>query len=157
MTGRLGWAVLAAVLVSACGGEETKGGTSETCGAEDGSDVCEVFRLVNQERIAVDRPALAWNAELAEAAQLHAEDMVDQGYFDHVSLDGSSFSDRAKDAGYDAFPSGENIAQGQKTPEQVMDSWLSSSGHAANIRSIDHNEIGVGLDGVTWVQVFGQR
>ncbi|MCA9619975.1 MAG: CAP domain-containing protein [Myxococcales bacterium] len=157
MTGRLGWAVLAAVLVSACGGEETKGGTSETCGAEDGSDVCEVFGIVNEERAGMDLPAYAWNAELAQAAQLHAEDMVDQGYFDHTSLDGRDFSARAKDAGYDAFPSGENIAQGQKTPAQVMDSWMGSSGHRANILSADHSEIGVGLDGVTWVQVFGQR
>lgn len=124
---------------------------------EDGqqSEVCEVFRLVNVERDDAGLAPYAWSPELGLAAQRHAQDMVDQDYFSHDSLDGRSFSDRAMEAGYDGFPRGENIAAGQQTPEQVMDSWMNSSGHRMNILS-DADEIGVGLVEFHWVQVFGQ-
>lgn len=127
------------------------------CGGDDASEVCEVFRIVNEERAAEGVHPLAWNAELALAAHLHAEDMVMQGYFDHASLDGRSFADRADEAGYDAAPRGENIAAGQRSPEQVMNSWMGSPGHRNNILATGSNEIGVGLFERHWVQVFGQR
>jgi uncharacterized protein YkwD len=121
------------------------------------SEVCEVFRLVNEERSANGLAPYEWNAELALAAQLHAEDMVAQDYFSHDSLDGRDFVQRARDAGYDGSPRGENIAAGQRTPEQVMQSWLGSSGHRANILSSSSTEIGVGFHQNHWVQVFGAR
>lgn len=94
---------------------------------------------------------------LAEAARLHAVDMVMQNYFSHSSKDGRNFSTRAKQANYSAFPSGENIAAGQRSPAQVMTSWMNSSGHRRNILSTGSNEIGVGLHNFYWVQVFGKR
>ena len=128
-----------------------------SCGGGDASEVCQVFTIVNEERTSMGLAPYAWNAELALAAQRHAQDMVDQGYFDHTSRDGRTFADRAREAGYDASPRGENIAAGQRTPEQVMNSWMGSSGHRANILSTGSNEIGVGLVDFHWVQVFGQR
>lgn len=132
-------------------------GSVPSCGGDDLGEVCQVFRIVNEERASMGLAPYAWNAELALAAQLHAEDMVAQGYFDHTSLDGRTFADRAREAGYDAAPRGENIAAGQRSPEQVMNSWMGSSGHRANILSDRSNEIGVGLFERHWVQVFGQR
>ena len=128
-----------------------------TCGGGDASEQCAVFAIVNQERAAQGLPAYAWDTALARAAQLHAEDMVAQDYFDHESLDGRSFSDRTDMAGYDASPAGENIAAGQRSPEQVMTSWMNSPGHRNNILSERANEIGVGLYENHWVQVFGRR
>lgn len=127
------------------------------CGGDDTSEVCQVFAIVNEERADAGLSPYEWNTELAIAAQLHADDMDEQGYFDHVSLDGRSFSDRAGEAGYDAFATGENIASGQRSPEQVMQSWMASSGHRGNILSIRSNEVGIGLRNFKWVQVFGQR
>ena len=128
-----------------------------SCGGDDASSVCEVFRLVNAERVDTGVDPYEWNLELALAAQLHADDMVAQGYFDHRSRDGRSFADRARDAGYAASPRGENIAAGQRTAPQVMDSWMGSSGHRMNILASGSNEIGVGRTENHWVQVFGRR
>ena len=125
--------------------------------ADEASEVCAVFRLVNEERANAGVPPYTWNPELGVAAQLHAEDMVAQGYFDHASLDGRSFADRALEAGYDASPRGENIAAGQRSAEQVMSSWMGSTGHRQNILADGSNEIGVGLMDAHWVQVFGHR
>lgn len=127
------------------------------CNDDQDDETCAVFRIVNEERIDAGLEPYAWDIELAVAAQRHADDMVENDYFDHSSPDGRSFSDRAKEAGYDAFPSGENIAKGQQDAAQVMESWMNSEGHRANILSNGSNEIGVGLIDFTWVQVFGTR
>lgn len=139
--------------IAGCG--NTDAGPS--CGAGDASEVCQVFRLVNEERAAAGLPPYAWDPYLALAAHRHAEDMAVNDYFDHTSLDGRSFADRAREAGYDASPRGENIAWGYPTPEAVMDGWMDSDGHRANILSAGSNEIGVGLYENHWVQVFGAR
>ncbi len=127
------------------------------CGGGDGSEVCEVFRIVNAERAAAGLAPYTWDAQLALAAQRHAEDMAANGYFSHTSLDGRTFSQRAVEAGYDASPRGENIAQGYRTPAAVMMGWMSSDGHRANILAAGSTEIGVGLRDLHWVQVFGTR
>ena len=119
--------------------------------------VCEVLRITNEERAQQGLPPFAFDARLALAAQRHAIDMKQQDYFDHRSLDGRSFSDRANEASYTAFPSGENIAWGQRSPEQVMTGWMNSPGHRANILHNRHNEIGIGWYQNYWVQVMGQR
>jgi uncharacterized protein YkwD len=105
---------------------------------------------------------LVMSAELQRAAQLHAQDMADNNYFDHTSLDGRSFSARSRDAGYTGSPTGENIAAGNSTPEATMQQWMSSPGHCRNIMSGSSNEIGVGHGlggryGHYWVQKFGWR
>ena len=97
-------ALLTARAIAGCG--ET--GAGPDCGGDDASEVCEVFRLVNAERARNGLPAYEWNAELALAAQRHAVDMDANMYFSHTSQDGRSFSDRAREAGYDASPTGES-------------------------------------------------
>lgn len=116
---------------------------------------CQVFVLVNQERTNAGVDPLGYSAQLARAAQDHAVDMVDQNYFDHNSLDGRDFGQRAKDAGYPGFPTGENIAAGQRTAEAVMQSWMNSNGHRRNILAAGSREIGIGFHQNRWVQVFG--
>ncbi|MBX3249272.1 MAG: CAP domain-containing protein [Myxococcales bacterium] len=147
---------LLAITLIACGSDGVPPGTSLECDGET-SEVCEVFRIVNMERASAGLAPYTWNAELAIAAQLHAIDMDEQGYFSHDSQDGRSFAQRATAAGYDGRPAGENIARGQRSPEQVMSSWMGSDGHRRNILSSSSNEIGVGLQNFHWVQVFGRR
>ncbi|MEM6295711.1 MAG: CAP domain-containing protein [Myxococcota bacterium] len=154
-TRTLGGAVLCWMLIAMPACED--GTAVPDCNDAQDDETCAVFRLVNEARIDADLPPYAWDVDLAVSAQRHAQDMVDNAYFDHASLDGRSFSDRAKEAGYDAFPSGENIARGQQDAPAVMDSWMNSPGHRANILSEGSNEIGVGLVDTTWVQVFGAR
>ncbi|WP_143342727.1 CAP domain-containing protein, partial [Crossiella equi] len=101
--------------------------------------------------------SLRVDERLVAAAQRHAADMASRGYFSHTAPDGTSFVDRARSAGYPA-PGGENIARGQRTAEKVMESWMGSSGHRANILNCSFVAIGVGHDarGPHWVQVFGR-
>ena len=82
----------------------------------------EVVDLVNVERAAEGLAPLSYDARLAAAARGHSEDMGLQNYFSHTSLDGRTVSDRITDAGYDWNTYGENIAAGQPTPEDVIDS-----------------------------------
>ena len=149
MNGRRWWSV-AVLGLAACGGDA---GMSECSDLE--LEVCQVFALVNQERASAGQPPYTWNAELGVAAQDHAEDMVDQDYFSHTSLDGRTFDQRIREAGYDGGPRGENIAAGQRDAEAVMRSWMDSPGHRNNILSASSNEIGVGFDANHWVQTFG--
>lgn len=130
------------------------GGSSDVC--IDGEFQCAVFEIVNSERMAAGLSSYQYNPHLATAAQDHAQDMLQQDYFSHTSLDGRTFSDRVGDTPYEGSPSGENIALGQRDPESVMESWMSSSGHRANILSDRSTDIGVGYVDGYWVQVFGR-
>ncbi len=127
------------------------------CDASRQPEVCEVFLLVNEARVDAGVAPLSWDADLGMAAQRHAEDMVAQNYFSHDSLDGRTFMDRVRAQNYAGAPTGENIARGQQTPAAVMDSWMNSTGHRNNILSERSTDIGIGLDGRTWVQVFGRK
>jgi uncharacterized protein YkwD len=129
----------------------------EPCPAIDTAEACAVFVLANQERQDRGLPPYGYDTALARAALGHAQDMMEQDYFDHTSLDGRTFGDRADDAGYSGFPSGENIALGQRTPAEVMESWMDSQGHRQNILSSRSSEIGVGVVARYWVQVFGRE
>jgi uncharacterized protein YkwD len=88
-------------------------------------------------------PALSWNAKLEAAARAHNQDMLNHDFFDHTGSNGSSPGDRMKTQGYKFSTWGENIAWGQSTTQIVMDSWLKSSGHCANIMNGAFTEIGV--------------
>lgn len=143
-------------------------GVVETCPPDAPQPVCEVLRLVNQERANEGLLPVAWHAALARSAQLHAIDMTVCDYHEHDSLDGRNFADRELAAGYDASPGGENIAAGQETAAEVMESWMNSPGHRANILTPGFNELGVGFYqgdpndpdpwmGRRWVQNFGIR
>lgn len=88
---------------------------------------------------------LSWSCELGAAALAHSTDMAENNYFEHTGLDGSKPWDRAQRHGYQSGYIGENIAAGQRNVEDVMDGWLESSGHCANIMNGDMTEIGTGL------------
>ncbi|MEM9774023.1 MAG: CAP domain-containing protein [Chloroflexota bacterium] len=122
-----------------------------------------VLDLVNSERENAGCGPLEANPFLRSAAFLHSQDMAVNRYFDHTALDGSRFWDRADRAGYQGFAAGENIAAGYGSPESVMNGWMNSSGHRANILNCSHTEIGIGyyFDSGSpyrryWTQVFGR-
>ncbi len=124
----------------------------------------DVIDLVNVEREARGLHPLAYDYSLAAAARDHSEDMGVQDYFSHTSLDGRTVGDRLTEAGYSYNTYGENIAAGQPTPEVVIDSWMSSSGHRANILNPNFCDIGVGYVYVAdstyhyyWTQDFGRK
>ena len=119
----------------------------------------EVIKLVNKERNAAGLSALTENSRLSEAAQAKAEDMMKNGYFSHTSPTYGSPFEMMKTFGITYKSAGENIAKGQKTPAAVMNGWMNSSGHRANILNASYEQIGVGFckdsSGVTyWVQMF---
>jgi uncharacterized protein YkwD len=118
-----------------------------------------VLELTNKERAAGGCPALVANDQLAASARGHSADMAAQNYFDHKSKDGRTFVDRIKAAGYPK-PGAENIAAGQPTAEAVMDGWMKSPGHKANILNCGLKALGVGVAkggsfGIYWTQNFG--
>jgi uncharacterized YkwD family protein/spore coat assembly protein SafA len=116
----------------------------------------EVIRLVNVERTKQGLKELQYDWELARVARYKSEDMRDNKYFSHTSpVYGSPF-DMIKNFGITYKAAAENIAKGQTTPEQVVKSWMNSSGHRANILSTKYTHIGVGYakDGHIWTQQF---
>ena len=116
----------------------------------------EVVRLVNEERAARGLKALTYNWELCRVARYKSQDMKDNGYFSHTSpVYGSPFQ-MMKNFGIAYRSAGENIARGQKSPRAVVDAWMNSSGHRANILNPSFTEIGVGYvaDGSYWTQMF---
>lgn len=101
------------------------------------------------------------SAALERAAAAHAEDMAEQMFMSHEGTDGSMPAERVTRAGYAWIAVAENVAAGQTTPEQVVDSWLSSAGHCANLMSSRYSQTGaahaVNLSGkraIYWVQVY---
>ncbi|MGF6276067.1 uncharacterized protein YkwD [Massilia sp. UYP11] len=108
-------------------------------------------------------PPLSWNGALGDAALAHSRDMAARRYFSHRARDGSQAADRVLRAGYSWRRVGENIAFGQRSPREVVEGWLDSPGHCANIMNRDFTEMGAAY-GVTpqrqagiiyWTQVFG--
>jgi uncharacterized protein YkwD len=108
-------------------------------------------------------PALAWNCRLESAAYGHSVSMAENNYFSHTGLDGSNPGDRISAAGYDWTTYGENIAAGYSDAETVMDGWLTSEGHCANLMNSSFMDIGVGVAtgngsyGIYWTQVFAAQ
>jgi uncharacterized protein YkwD len=116
----------------------------------------EVTRLTNLERAKAGCGALRIDSRLTAAAQAHSEDMVDRDYFSHTSPDGEGPGDRAAAAGYPNW-SGENIAAGYPTAAAVVQGWMNSAGHRANILNCQSKATGVGYDARRdmWTQMFG--
>lgn len=121
-----------------------------------------VVELVNAERAEHELPAVRISQELSVAAQAHAEDMAERGYFSHTTPEGKRAKTRAAEQDYEAY-GGENIAHGQPTPEAVVAAWMNSPGHRRNILNPEHTEIGPGYhpgeEGTKamWVTKFGQE
>jgi uncharacterized protein YkwD len=86
---------------------------------------------------------VAWNGLLTQAADGHSRDMATQNYFSHTSLDGRSMSDRIDATGYRWSRLGENIAAGYPSVDAVMNGWIGSAGHCANLMNPSFTEVGV--------------
>ncbi len=114
-----------------------------------------VIELTNDARRQAGCPALVHNDKLRLAAYLHSKDMSDNDYFSHTGLDGSSPGERISRQGYGFRRWAENIAWGYRTPEAVVEGWMNSSGHRANILNCGLSEIGVGFHNYYWTQNFG--
>jgi len=116
----------------------------------------QVADLVNQERAKAGLSPLSYNTALAKMAEDKAKDMYNNNYFSHTSPTYGSPFDMMKTYGISYTSAGENIAKGQKSPQEVMNSWMNSSGHRANILNAGYNQIGVGYYNGIWVQEFIQ-
>ncbi|QIY60820.1 sigma-70 family RNA polymerase sigma factor [Streptomyces sp. RPA4-2] len=123
--------------------------------------VAQVVALVNKERATAGCGPLTEDAQLEKAAQAHSDDMAARNFFEHTNPDGADPGQRITAAGYRWSTYGENIAQGQQTPEAVMESWMNSPGHRANILNCAFKNIGVGVHkgsgGPWWTQDFGAK
>ena len=116
----------------------------------------EVVRLVNEKRAEYGLKPLTQSWELARVARYKSQDMSDNGYFSHTSpVYGSPFQ-MMKSFGITYRTAGENIARGQATPKAVVDAWMNSASHRANILGASFTEIGVGYvaSGRYWTQMF---
>ena len=123
-----------------------------------------VIALTNSQRAKNGLPALKENARLDESARMKAEDMLKNQYFAHTSPSGVTVSDLAGEVGYEFIAIGENLAMGNfENDEALVQAWMDSPGHRANILNTKYQEIGVAVSKgtfegkTTWmaVQHFG--
>lgn len=116
----------------------------------------EVIRLVNEIRVKNGLNKLTADWQLSRVARYKSQDMKDNKYFSHTSpVYGSPFK-MIKDFGISYKSAAENIAKGQTTPQAVVNAWMNSSGHRANILNASYTKIGVGYvaNGNYWTQMF---
>lgn len=119
----------------------------------------QVLQLVNQERSKQGLQPLILNWEVSRVAKIKSQDMRDKGYFSHNSPTYGSPFTMMRNFGISYKSAGENIAGGQRTSQEVMNAWMNSSGHRANILSSSYTELGVGYVtggsyGTYWTQMF---
>ena len=116
----------------------------------------QVVALVNQQRAENGLSALSVNSQLQQAAQERAQEQVE--LYSHTRPDGTRCFTILEEYGIDYSGAGENIAYGQRSPEAVMNAWMNSSGHRANILNAGFDTIGVGCveynGTLYWVQMF---
>lgn len=155
------------VLASACATPASPSEVPDSAAAEAAGGLSDIagpiVRITNAERANTGLPALRTSSRLMEAAQLHADQMARLGRLEHV-LSGGRYpkpEDRLAAADYQWSSYAENIAMGQTSAAGVMDSWMRSSGHRANILSPNNTEIGIGFARDSrgrpyYVQVFGR-
>ena len=111
---------------------------------------------LNAYRTAQGRSTLTYSDRLDAAARAHAGDMARRGFFSHTGSNDSTVGDRVRAQGYRYCFVAENIAKGQRTLEQVMKSWKTSSGHRKNMLHNKATEFGLArADGDIWVMVLG--
>lgn len=119
----------------------------------------QVIDLVNKQRAANGLSMLTGNWELCRVARYKSQDMINKNYFAHQSPTYGSPFDMMESFGIRFSAGGENIAYGQRTPQEVMNSWMNSPGHRSNILSPTYNQIGVGVAKSSngtyyWTQMF---
>ncbi|MFD5847292.1 CAP domain-containing protein [Streptomyces chartreusis] len=120
----------------------------------------EVVDLTNRERVRAGLRPLAPDPTLTTAAQSYSADMAARAFYSHTSPEGTQPWDRAAAAGSRMRAIGENIACGQRSPAEVVEGWMNSPGHRANILKRDFTHIGIGFAGggpagTYWTQLFG--
>ncbi len=125
----------------------------------------ELVTRIDDERRRAGRQPLTVDSRLDAAAQRHADDMLGRSYFAHRDPDGRTIRERAREAGFDWSAIGENIAEGQQSVKEVVESWMRSAGHRENILDRRYTRTGVGLAlgrdpktgeyRILWVQTFG--
>jgi len=143
-------------------GGSNNGGSSDsapqTTQQSTGDYASQVLALVNNERANAGLGGLSMTSELNAAAQKRAEEII--SLFDHTRPDGTSCFTVFDEYGVSYGYAGENIAAGQRSPSEVMNSWMNSSGHRQNILGGNFNHIGIGVVhinggyGYYWVQLF---
>lgn len=116
----------------------------------------EVVRLVNVERAKQGLAPLIQDWQLSRVARYKSQDMRDLGYFSHTSPTYGSPFDMMRSFGISYRTAGENIAKGYQSPEAVVNGWMNSPGHRANILNSSYTHIGVGYvaSGNYWTQMF---
>ncbi|WP_235753864.1 CAP domain-containing protein [Psychrobacillus sp. INOP01] len=120
------------------------------------SEIQQVVDLTNKERAKAGLKALQIDTKLTQSAQAKSQDMKNKNYFSHTSPTYGSPFDQMKSFGVTYKSAAENIAMGQRTPAEVVDAWMKSPGHKANIMNASYTHIGVGLSdsGYYWTQQF---
>lgn len=116
----------------------------------------EVVRLVNEIRQQNGLKPLTENWELSRVARYKSQDMLDNRYFSHTSPTYGSPFQMIKAFGLSYSTAGENIAKGYASPQAVVNGWMNSSGHRANILNVSYTQIGIGYvaQGNYWTQMF---
>lgn len=118
-----------------------------------------VLKLVNDERAKHGLKALTMSTKLISLAEMKSKDMAEKRYFDHTSPTYGTPFQMMQKYGVSYKTAGENIAAGQRSAQEVMNSWMNSSGHRANILNGNYTELGVGYYaggsyGTYWTQMF---
>ena len=153
-------ALAAAALTGAAGAvhldRPVQGSSSVSAGIQSSSAASEVVRLTNSARSQNGYAALVEDGALSEAAAVRAREIARS--FSHTRPSGASFSSSLSESGVSYLRAGENIASGQKSASEVMNAWMNSPGHRANILNSSYSRIGsasVNIDGTLyWVQLF---
>lgn len=152
-------ALAAAALTGAVGAvhldRPVQGSSSVSAGIQS-SAASEVVRLTNSARSQNGYAALVEDGALSEAAAVRAREIARS--FSHTRPSGASFSSALSESGVSYLRAGENIASGQKSASEVVNAWMNSPGHRANILNSSYSRIGsasVNIDGTFyWVQLF---
>jgi uncharacterized protein YkwD len=131
---RLSWGSALLVALSALGPLPLSAGPADS-----------VLTAVNAARAKAGCTPLRLNGKLAAAAKSHARAMAEQNFFGHAGKDGSRFSSRIARQGYSYRTAAENIAAGQRSAGQVVQSWLGSTGHRRNILNCQMTETGIAV------------
>lgn len=153
-------ALAAAALTGAAGAvhldRPVQGSSSVSAGIQSSSAASEVVRLTNSVRSKNGYAALVEDGALSNAAAVRAREIARS--FSHTRPSGASFSSALSESGVSYLRAGENIASGQKSASEVVNAWMNSPGHRANILNSSYSRIGsasVNIDGTLyWVQIF---
>lgn len=153
-------ALAAAALTGAAGAAHlerpVQGSSGVSAGIRSSSAASEVVRLTNSARGQNGYAALVEDGALSEAAAVRAREIARS--FSHTRPSGASFSSALSESGVSYLRAGENIASGQKSASEVVNAWMNSPGHRANILNSSYSRIGsasVNIDGTLyWVQLF---